>query len=195
MSFLHGLNYLYRSFVLFAGLVVTIYTLATSIGSSVFDHLISIQTAALCLVLLVTDFYRQRFYLDWRSEWGLHWRVAVLHLAKWPYMLLALGDVLLNRRVPYAITPKVRTKPRRMRLFVPHVLLALVVACAWGFGVGLDLDVSDKARKFAGVFIVCTLGLVVSDLLPTPEPFDRGRFRRWRLATEKARPRSAPEVN
>jgi cellulose synthase (UDP-forming) len=173
MSFLHGLNYLYRSFVLFASLVLIVYTLATSIGSSVFDHLISPQTGALCLILLACDFYRQRFYLDWRSERGLHWRVAVLHFAKWPHMLAALRDVILNRRFPYAITPKIRTKTRRLGLFAPHFLAALVVAGAWGVGAWFRLNVSMEARELAGAFILCTLGLVFSGLLPTPEPFDR----------------------
>lgn len=176
MSFLHGLNYLYRSFVLFASVLLLVYTLATSIGSTVFNHLISPELAALSLVLLTCDFYRQRFYLDYRNESGLHWRVAILHLAKWPHMLMALWDVLTMRRVPYEITPKVRRESGGVGLFVPHMVVAIVVGAAWALGAWLDLPVSMEARQLAAIFIFCTLALVLSALLPVPEPFDRTLF-------------------
>jgi hypothetical protein len=60
-------------------------------------------------VLQVAELYRQRFFLGGRADWGLHWRAGLLQLAKWPYLALALLDVLLDRSYPYQMTLKVRT--------------------------------------------------------------------------------------
>ena len=80
-------------------------------------------------LLMLYDFYRQRFFLDWRNEWGWHWRAGFLQSAKWPYLLLALYQVLLNRRLPYTLTSKVtagahREGVRSSTLFWPHLLVA-----------------------------------------------------------------------
>ncbi len=195
MSFLHGLNYLYRSFVIFAALLLMMYTLATGVGSSVFEHLISPQLGVLCAVLLACDFYRQRFYLDPEGERGLHWRVAVLHLAKWPHMLASLYDVLLTRRLPYTITPKLRMKPRRLELFAPHVIITALVAGAWLLGVALELPVSTKVQELAGGFLVCMIGLIVTNLLPTPEPFDLDFFVRRKPYLDEVPTRPSSGLN
>src|SRR5207244_4436894 len=82
--------------------------------------------AVLWTVLQLSEFYRQRFYLDWRSEGGLHWRAAFLHLAKWPYHVFAVFDVLLSRRIPYILTSKTQSNSRQHRLMQPHLCVAFV---------------------------------------------------------------------
>jgi hypothetical protein len=62
----------------------------------------------LAAVLRRTNCYRQRFFLGGRTEWGLHWRAGLLQLAKWPYLGLALLEVLFDRHYPYWVTPKMR---------------------------------------------------------------------------------------
>ena len=118
MSSLHGFNYLYKSFVIFLALLLTLYALVTGQAPIVMSLAAVPNLVAFSLVLLICDLYRQRFYLDRRSECGLHWRVALLQLAKWPYTLIAFCEVILNRRVPYALTPKVKSEPRYL-LFWP----------------------------------------------------------------------------
>ena len=77
--------------------------LATGNFPLVFSTEIIPKLFILCAALQISEFYRQRFYLDRRHEWGLHWRVVLLHFAKWPYFLLALYDVVLGRKLAYVI--------------------------------------------------------------------------------------------
>ena len=125
MSFLHGLNYLHRAVMIFFGLFLISFMLATGSTPSLVSYPTIQKLAVLCLVLQLCEFYRQRFYLDPRNEWGFHWRVALLQYAKWPWFLLALLDVLLGRRVSYILTPKVKSKTRNHLLLMPNLLVTI----------------------------------------------------------------------
>jgi len=175
MSFLHGINYLYKSVAIFAMVTVLTNTLATGVGSTVFKYLVSRELAIACAGLYMCDLFRQRFYLGGRLEWGVHWRVAALQLAKWPHMLVALWDIVLRRRLPYTITPKTKVKSPRLSLFVPHIVTLIVLIAAWAVGVYFHNPVAPQARELAGGFILSTLVLVLSGLVPSPPPFD-GRY-------------------
>lgn len=172
ISFLHGFNYLYKSFILFIGLLLTLYMLATGHALKLFSLSAVPKLAALFVVLLVCDFYRQRFYLDPQTERGLHWRVALLHLAKWPYTLLALCEVILNRRVRYALTAKVKSK-RRHLLFGPHVAVAILVAVAWLIGVAFGRITEPLLHIWAAVAAAGSLGLALTEFIRFPDPYDQ----------------------
>jgi hypothetical protein len=124
-------------------------------------------------VLLLCDLYRQRFYLDPQSERGLHWRVALLHLAKWPYTLLALCEVIMNRRMPYALTAKVRPKSRRLLLFWPHLSVALLVSVAWLIGMAFGNIRESLLHAWAAVVVAGSLGLALTDFMRFPDPYDK----------------------
>lgn len=173
MSLLHGLNYLHKSFVIFIGLLLTLFILATGSVPTIVSFVVVPKVAALALVLLLCDFYRQRFYLDWRTEWGLHWRVALLHLAKWPYTLLALCEVMLNRRAPYALTPKVKGASRRHMLLWPHLTVALLVSASWLIGTASGSIAASSLHILAAVIVVISIALPLSELIQLPAPYDR----------------------
>jgi len=173
MSLLQGLNYLYRSFTLFAAFLVLVFTLATGIGASIVSHLLSPQLVLVWTALFATDLFRQRFYLDRPTECGLHWRVAVLHLAKWPYMLLALADVALRRQLPYTITPKAGSSAWRAQLVVPHLIALAVLVIAWASGLVAGLALPWKVHAVAAACVVGSLAFVLSTRLPFPDPYDR----------------------
>ena len=103
ISFLHGLNYLHRSMVMFVGLILLAFMLTSGAVPNVVSYLTLPKLFLLYVVLQLSEFYRQRFYLDWKSERGMHWRVGLLQLAKWPYFLLALYDVLTRRAIPLCV--------------------------------------------------------------------------------------------
>lgn len=172
MSLLHGFNYLYKSFVIFIGLLLTLFTLATGNVPIVVSLVAVPKLAALSLVLLFCDTYRQRFYLDWRTECGMHWRVALLHFAKWPYTLLALGEVILNRRVPYALTPKVKGASRRYMLFWPHLTVALLVSGSWLIGIMTGSITESSLHILAAVVVAGSIAIALSELIPPPTPYD-----------------------
>ena len=84
------------------------------------------RLAVLWAALQLGELYQQRFFLGGWDERGLHWRAGLLQLAKWPYLGLALLDVLRHRQPVYEMTPKVRgaAKPRLLlRAHLPVVSL------------------------------------------------------------------------
>jgi cellulose synthase/poly-beta-1,6-N-acetylglucosamine synthase-like glycosyltransferase len=173
ISFLHGLLYLYKSFVIFAGLILVAFILSTGLTPKVLS-LASVQEfAILCAALQLCEFYRQRFYLDWRNEWGLHWRAGLLHFAKWPYFLLALYDVLSGRRVPYVLTRKVKARSRQYMLFWPHMLVVILVCAAWIIGMVSGHIITPFLHICAAVVVIGSLALILTEHLNFPDPYDK----------------------
>src|SRR5207237_321165 len=80
------------------------------------------------------ELYRQRFFLQPRTEAGLHWRATILRLAKWPFVLLASLEAIFNVKLTYAITRKVGRSRAPWGLAVAHLGTALVVVAAWAAG-------------------------------------------------------------
>jgi len=72
MSFLHGLNYLHRTVMIVLTIFLTSFMLATGRVPALLSYLTLQKLGALMLVLQIREFYRQRFYLDPRHEWGFH---------------------------------------------------------------------------------------------------------------------------
>jgi len=57
------------------------------------------------------EFYRQRFFLDVRTEWGLHWRARLVSFVKWPWLVLAAFDPIRGRYGAYTTTTKSTSAP------------------------------------------------------------------------------------
>ena len=134
MSFLHGLNYLHKSFIVFLGLIFTGFALLTGNTPNVVSYLTFHKLVIMAAVLQICEFYRQRFYLDRRNEFGVHWTVALLQYAKWPWFLLAFLDVLCRKQKPYVLTPKVKTLQRNRILWLPNMLIVISLCLTWVVG-------------------------------------------------------------
>ena len=128
MSFFHGINYLHKSALIFMTFLLSGFMLATGRVSALVSYQTVQKLGLLYAMLQICEFYRQRFYLNARQECGLHWRVALLQYAKWPYFLMAFLDVLFNKEKPYELTEKVKsTLPKRLLLW-PHLLVIVFLA-------------------------------------------------------------------
>jgi cellulose synthase/poly-beta-1,6-N-acetylglucosamine synthase-like glycosyltransferase len=186
MSMLHGINFMHRSIV--GTIAVIILVLLLAIGQP-HNFLRSEMLAPLILMVValqISELYRQRFYLDWHNERGLHWRSALLEFAKWPWLLMALFDVLRNHAPSYAVT----WKKKRNGLFEPFILyhgvLGLVVALAWMIGTLGPGDVHPFLRVCAALALATSAALVATELAESPPPYDR---RLWRpIRDPDARP-------
>ncbi len=137
------------------------------------SYLIGWKLAVLYAVLQLCDFYRQRFYLDRRTEWGWHWRAGVLQFAKWPYFVLALYEVLFGRRVAYAITPKVKEMPRGALLLWPHLCVALVLCAAWVIGTASPQSIYAPVHVWTALLVAGSLAVVLTEFMDFPTPYDR----------------------
>src|SRR5262249_9624010 len=141
LSALHGIFYLQNSVTTLLALLLLIYMLITGDAPRVIDPDTLPNLLFLCLALQTCAFYRQKFYLDPQNEWGTHWRAGLLRYAKWPVFIWALWDVAMGRRIPYALTPKVRTESRSYMLIIPHTLIIVSVCVAWAAGILAGRDV------------------------------------------------------
>jgi cellulose synthase (UDP-forming) len=193
-SLVHGLYYLHGlSTALAVGL------LCSMLVSGSAPRVFSGGTVARLLVLIgaleLCDLYRQRYFLHPRAEWGLHWRAALLRLAKWPWVLFAAGDALLGRRGPYTITRKLKAAGGRPRILLPHVAVAALIAAAWGVGMARGEIANPMLDVVPGLAVAVSLVIALSALCRFPADYDpelRARVDHHRAAraTAERSPRS-----
>ncbi len=195
MNALHGLNYLQPAFFLVVGLSVMLHVLATGVVPATLSGLSPAHVLFLLLALTAGHFYRQRFFLDPPREGGTHWRARILRVAKAPFLLLALLDVMVGRKRAYEMTPKVTGTPKPL-LAVAFTPIAALIAAAWIIGAaGADAyPPACHAAALAG--IASCLGLVAMERVPAPRPSMPGCCR---VATEhragcRRGPRRCPGV-
>jgi hypothetical protein len=167
---------LQNSVTTFIGLLLLAYMLITGDVPRVVSYDILPQLALLCATLQMCAFYRQRFYLDPRREWGVHWRAWLLRYAKWPVFIWALWDVAVGHQVPYALTRKVRAELRSYMLLIPHTLVIVLVCVACGAGLLLGSSVPALLYWVASAVVTASLSLILTNQLRFPAPYDN----RWR---------------
>lgn len=171
IGYLHGLYYLQGATSFLVLLLIT-YMLATGYVPTAVNYLTLWNLAVLFVVTLLCDFYRQRFYLDRRNEWGLHWRAGLLQLAKWPYLVYALYQVGLNRRFPYVITSKVREEPTPYKLLWPHIAMGALICLAWVFGLIMGHSLNPLLQIFAAAIVLGIVLLTATGHMRFPAPYD-----------------------
>ncbi|MGH9842562.1 MAG: glycosyltransferase family 2 protein [Blastocatellia bacterium] len=172
LSALHGFFYLQNSVTTFLGLLLLIYMLVTGAVPPVVGVDTLLKLALLCAALQACAFYRQKFYLDPRAEWGTYWRAELLRYAKWPVFLLALWQAAVERRVPYALTRKVRKESRSRMLVIPHVLVIVTVCAACVTGVLLNHRVPSLLCWVAAAVVTASFALILTSRLHFPAPYD-----------------------
>jgi cellulose synthase (UDP-forming) len=173
MSCLHGLNYLHKSLVILVGLLLLAFMLVENTHIS---FLPSTSTASrfvlMCIALQAGELYRQRFYLDWKVEWGSHWRILILHYAKWPFFLMALWDVLSARKLPYALTVKTESKGRKSMLLFPNLIVILTLILCGVVGIAGNHIFNPFLHILAAILILGSGCLIWSERFQFPPPFE-----------------------
>jgi hypothetical protein len=139
-----------------------------------------VRLAALLAVLALAWRFAQRFYLDPRREAGLHWRVLLLQLAKWPFFAVAASRALAGRPVPYELTMKVRVIGRREVLMWPHRVVGILMLEAWVLGWLLNGHVAPALTAVAAIVVGVSAVLTWSELREVPPPWDARRYARRR---------------
>ena len=172
-SYLHGLSYLQPAIMLLLTIAFVLKLLIRGDIPTSFADLNVASAAAMGALLIACLFFRQNFFLDPKREWGFHWRARLLRVAKAPFLLLALADVVSARRFEYVMTPKTRQPKRRNLLLVPFGLIALLVVTAWMFGMARQPLYNPVLSVLAGTLLTFCGGLIGSRNVCTPEPFDR----------------------
>jgi cellulose synthase (UDP-forming) len=172
LGYLHGLYYL-QGLTTGVGLGLLTVMLATGCIPQFLTDGMLWRVAGLYAVLQVTEFYRQRFFLGGRAEWGLHWRAGLLQLAKWPYLALALLDVLLDRSYPYQMTLKVRTTGTPRLVVQAHLPVVALLGLAWLVGIAAGHPLPGILHLWTTGLILVFLALMATDWWRFPAPYDR----------------------
>jgi hypothetical protein len=177
ICYLHGFYYV-RGVVNLAGSAMIVYMLLSGNIPAVAKTGVFGLVLALIGLFMVCDLYRQRFFLDLPREAGLHVRAMVLQYAKWPVMLRALVDVVINTRVDYTLTSKLGAGHRRARpIVLPHAVIAVVMLGSWVYAVlagNRSLVVEAWALGLGGASLL----LIASEFLPFPPPFSLDLLRK-----------------
>lgn len=178
ISFLHGLNYLHRSIVICIALILLLDVLCSGRSPAVFSFETMIRLAILGAALQMAEFYRQRFYLDRRQEWGLHWRVGVLHLAKWPGTLLAFFEAIINRKIPYQMTRKIKMKAGRFNLFWHHLVVLMLIGAAVVMSIASNDSLHPTIYFCAAILALGSLVPILTSFKNFPHPFDKALLKK-----------------
>jgi cellulose synthase (UDP-forming) len=193
IGMMHGLYYL-EGLTAAAQMVLLAAMLLTGVAPGVFSLAFAPGFLMLFLAMQLCELYRQRFFLDMRGEWGLHWRAGVLQYAKWPYMLLAVVDVITRKRGGYLITPKAKLAAKQTTKRAPATLPHLVVACLICIALMLGLAFGRIHIMSNLLLVICallvilgSLAIVASELLPAVEPYDPELARRALHASATSR--------
>src|SRR5262249_24939940 len=149
--------------VILASLFLIAFVLSTGIVPQIFSYSIAPKIFILFARSQCCEFYRQRFFIDPKHEWGFHWRVGVLWFAKWPYILLALCDVKLKRKFPYALTRKTKYISANTMLLLPNILVMTLICSAWVVGMINGRITNPFLHICALVSIGGCLALILSD--------------------------------
>jgi hypothetical protein len=137
--------------------------------------------------LTLCDFYRQRFFLDPRSERGLNWRAKLLKFAKWPHIFLALYEAVFRPAIGYAMTTKDKVTGRQYALARAHLPAILLIAFAWLAGAVLGVTQGPVLHIFAATLIAVSVAIVLTEFLRFPDPYD-AELARERLGTPEQPP-------
>jgi len=170
-SLLHGLHYFY-GITTALGLGALAYMLVTGATVPLLSRPAIPLFAGLVLILQPSELYRQRFFLQPRTEAGLHWRAAILRLAKWPFVLLASLEAIFNVKRTYAITRKVGRSRAPWGLAVAHLGTALVVAAAWAAGWLRGVVHPTVVSAVSAAIVIASVGVALAALFEFPDPYD-----------------------
>jgi Glycosyltransferase like family 2 len=163
IELLQGFGYLQDAFLAVGSLALFVPLLAAGIGRATFEHLGSPDFGALLALMFSSDMFRQRFYLQPKTETGIHWCAGLLRLAKWPFLLKAFWLVVRNQQFQYVVTPKTRSASSSRMLLRAHGAVVVLVASAWVVGVLVGQVHGWLVHIWAAAIIALSVGLILSE--------------------------------
>jgi hypothetical protein len=184
LGFLHGLSYL-QGLTTGVGIGVFAWILASGAVPQFLTDGTLWRLATLYVALQLAEFYQQRFFLGGWAECGLHWRAGLLQLAKWPYLGLALLDVLRARQPAYETTPKVRAATRSRPVTRTQLPVVVLLGLAWLGGVVAGHCLPGLLHLLTVGLILASVSLMATDWWPFPAPYDRQLWERQARGTRK----------
>lgn len=192
LTYVHGVYYI-RGIIIAVQLAMLVFMLAASFVPASDGSVFLRNTFAIWATIMLCDFYRQRFFVDFKKEVGVHWRSMFVAFVKWPYFVLALRDTIRGNYGTYTVTPKVRSSSRPRAFAATQAIVAATVALAWVANL-LTGPSSFLPIHLAAAFALGTAVLAsVTALWHFPPGYDRRELpdRRRRVPMVVVRPSAA----
>jgi cellulose synthase (UDP-forming) len=177
MGMLHGFYYVQEGVFGFVMTVFVLFSLATGFAPAFLTKVGLSQMGMNLPLLMLTDFYRQRFFLDFKSEFGVHLRASFLRFVKWPYIVLGVIDGITGKKRPYSITSKVKAEGKRATVMKPHLFILALGICAWLIGRLHDAETNTAVLFAAGTTALMTGLALWSERWHYPEPYTESLLR------------------
>ncbi len=177
LGFLHGLYYL-QGLTTGVGMGLLAYMLVSGAVPQFLTDGTLWRLLGAYAALQGAEFYRQRFFLGGWAECGLHWRAGLLQLAKWPYLGLALLDVLRNRKPAYQLTPKVPRTAKPRLVLRAHLPIVSLLGLAWLVGAVAGWSLPGILHLWVLGLMLASLVLIATEWWPFPPPYDRRLWER-----------------
>ena len=190
LTYLHGLYYLQGPFTALQ-ISLLLFMLVTNLvpnGTGIFFLL---QTGAIWLTVFICDFYRQRFFLDPRSEFGWHWRSAFVGFVKWPYFMLAFADAIRGNYGVYPITYKTPASRNAIGFAITHAAVLVLIGTAWTFNFFSGYTEFIPVHIAVGLTAISSLVAVITSFRDFPPPYESEIYQRWNQRREIDHPGGA----
>ncbi len=185
VALLHGLYYLQGLETLFSTCLL-VFILSTGILPSFVSWNTVAESTGLGLVLLLVNFYKQRFFLNPVKEWGIHWRAAILQVAKWPFFLIGFLDAVLGKERTHTRTSKIKIVNRQTILLFPHSLIVLLIFGALAIGGRTASYPNTLPYVLAGISIFVELILIWTETRSFPPSFEAKHLSDYQNQVSKA---------
>jgi cellulose synthase (UDP-forming) len=185
-GFLHGLYYL-QGLTTGIGIGLLAWMLASGAVPQFLTDGTLWRLLGLYAAMQMAEFYQQRFFLGGWAECGLHWRAGLLQLAKWPYLGLALLDVLRARHPAYETTSKVRGSTRSRPVTRTQLPVVALLGLAWLVGVAAGHGLPGLLHLWTAGIVLASVALMATDWWPFPAPYDRRLWERQARGQEPPR--------
>jgi cellulose synthase (UDP-forming) len=183
LTYVHGIYYL-RGPIVMLQLLLVFFMLVTGVIPAGHGTWFLRYTAAIWATVLLCDFYRQRFFLDAKGEWGLHWRSGFVAFVKWPYFVLAFVDALRGKYGTYTITAKAGRSPYPLGFAATHAAVAAAVGTAWLFDYSRGMAEFIAVHIAAAFAVLTSLIAIVTAFWRYPAAYEDRLRRRWEERAE-----------
>ena len=178
LTYLHGLYYLRGPLRAFQ-ISFVLFMLVTNLVPNGPGTLFLLHTGAIWLTVLICDFYRQRFFLDPRSECGLQWRSAFVGFVKWPYFMLAFADAIRGKYGIYPITYKTGASRNTIGFAITHAAVLVLIGTAWAINFLRGSTEFIPLHIATGFTAIASLAAVITSFRDFPPPYQSEIYQHW----------------
>ncbi|HEY7566151.1 MAG TPA: glycosyltransferase [Gemmatimonadaceae bacterium] len=172
LTYAHGVYYL-RGISTALRLAMLVLLLAASFVPGSNGGAFLRASLALWASIALCDLYRQRFFVDPKTEVGIHWRSAFVAFVKWPCFVLALRDAIRRDYGAYTITPKARQSAPPLGFAAVQAGVAVIVGVAWLINFVRGPSAFVPIHLAAGFVVATALLAGITALWKFPPGYDR----------------------